>query len=138
MKAGLQGAATCIASGRSLSPACSSLPEPFPPAPPQREPARPWPRFLVTGHGPASTDAAADIALTRDYLHYLREEMGRAIDDFISFDEAYARTDWSRFSALPAFEAANRRDAYNTFLLMENESPAQERGRCGTIPADEA
>jgi glyoxylase-like metal-dependent hydrolase (beta-lactamase superfamily II) len=79
------------------------------------------PRFVVTGHGPASRDAGADIALTRDYLRYLRQEMGKAVDEFLTFDEAYARTDWSRFSALPAFADANRRNAYNTFLLMERE-----------------
>jgi len=80
------------------------------------------PRFVVTGHGPASRDAAADIALTRDYLRYLRAQMGLAVDEFMTFDEAYARTDWSRFSGLPAFDDANRRNAYNTFLLMERES----------------
>lgn len=80
------------------------------------------PRFVVTGHGPVSTDAQADIKLTRDYLLYLRQEMGKAVDDFVSFDEAYGRTDWSRFSSLPAFDEANRRNAYNTFLLMERES----------------
>lgn len=80
------------------------------------------PRFVVTGHGPASRDAGADIALTRDYLRYLRKEMGTAVEEFMTFDEAYARTDWSRFSDLPAFEDANRRNAYNTFLLMERES----------------
>lgn len=79
------------------------------------------PRFVVTGHGPASRDAGADIALTRDYLRYLRQEMGKAVDEFLTFDEAYARTDWSRFSGLPAFDDANRRNAYNTFLLMERE-----------------
>lgn len=80
------------------------------------------PRFVVTGHGPASHDAAADIALTRDYLRFLREKMGEAVDEFLTFDEAYARTDWSRFDRLPAFREANRGNAYNTFLLMERES----------------
>ena len=84
-------------------------------------------RASKTGHGPASSDAAADIALTRDYLRYLRQQMGEAVEDFAAFDEAYAKTDWSRFSMLPAFEAANRRNAYNTFLLMERESLAGER-----------
>ncbi|MFA7664917.1 MAG: MBL fold metallo-hydrolase [Burkholderiaceae bacterium] len=80
------------------------------------------PRFVVTGHGPASRDASADIALTRDYLVYLREQMGKAADDFVPFDEAYEATDWSRFAQLPAFAEANRRNAYNTYLLMEHES----------------
>jgi len=80
------------------------------------------PKVLVGGHGPASSDAPRDLALTRDYLRFLREEMGRAAQEMLSFDEAYARTDWSRFRDIPAFEAANRRNAYNTFLLMEKEA----------------
>ncbi len=85
------------------------------------------PRILVGGHGGHSVDAARDLVQTRDYLVYLREQMGRAVEDMVSFDEAYARTDWSRFAALPAFEAANRRNAYNTFLLMEREALAGGR-----------
>jgi len=38
------------------------------------------------------------------------------------FDEAYARADWSRFRGLPAFEQANRINAYGTYLLMEQEA----------------
>jgi hypothetical protein len=37
------------------------------------------------------------------------------------FDEAYARVDWSRFEHLPLFRAANRMNAYNTYLLMERQ-----------------
>ena len=79
------------------------------------------PRILVTGHGPPSRDAARDLQLTRDYLVFLRTAMGKAVDDFVPFEEAYARTDWSRFSALPAFEAANRINAYGQYLVMERE-----------------
>lgn len=80
------------------------------------------PRVMVGGHGAASTDAARDLSMTRDYLRFLREQMGRAAQDMTPFDEAYARTDWSRFSGQPAFDAANRRNAYNTYLLLERES----------------
>ena len=45
--------------------------------------------------------------------------MGQAAEDLADFDEAYAKTDWSRFAHLPAFEAANRRNAYNTFIRMQ-------------------
>ena len=83
------------------------------------------PRVLIGGHGEASFDASRDIALTRDYLVYLRERMGMAVQDFVPFEEAYAATDWSRFAHLPAFEAANRRNAYNTYLLMEREALAR-------------
>jgi len=47
--------------------------------------------------------------------------MGKAVEDLSPFDEAYAATDWSRFAKLPAFDAANRINAYGTYLLMERE-----------------
>ncbi|MBV8037668.1 MBL fold metallo-hydrolase [Roseateles sp.] len=81
------------------------------------------PAVIVPGHGPASTEALADLKLTRDYLQYLRDTMGRAAADMQPFDEAYAGTDWSAFEALPLFRAANRMNAYNTYLLMERGAP---------------
>ena len=78
---------------------------------------------VVPGHGPMTRSARADLEFTRDYLAYLRETMGRAARDMEPFDEAYARTDWSRFEHLPLFRAANRMNAYNTYLLMEHERP---------------
>jgi glyoxylase-like metal-dependent hydrolase (beta-lactamase superfamily II) len=79
------------------------------------------PRILVTGHGEASRDPQKDLALTRDYLVFLRKAMGDAVENFVPFEEAYAKTDWGRFAKLPAFEAANRVNAYGTYLLMEKE-----------------
>jgi glyoxylase-like metal-dependent hydrolase (beta-lactamase superfamily II) len=79
------------------------------------------PRIVVTGHGPMSTDPAKDLALTRDYLVFLREAMGKAVENFVPFEEAYAATDWSRFASVPVFEPANRVNAYGTYLLMERE-----------------
>jgi glyoxylase-like metal-dependent hydrolase (beta-lactamase superfamily II) len=79
------------------------------------------PAIVVPGHGPASTDVERDLVTTRDYLLYLRETMGRAAREFQPFDQAYERTDWSRFASLPAFEAANRSNAYGTYLRMEQE-----------------
>ena len=79
------------------------------------------PRILVTGHGPPSRDVARDLQLTRDYLVFLRQVMGKAVEDFVPFEEAYANADWSRFSSLPAFEAANRVNAYGQYLVMERE-----------------
>jgi glyoxylase-like metal-dependent hydrolase (beta-lactamase superfamily II) len=78
-------------------------------------------RAVVPGHGPMSTSAREDIELTRDYLVYLRESMGRAARNLDPFEEAYQATDWSRFEHLPLFRAANRMNAYNTYLLMERE-----------------
>ena len=80
-------------------------------------------KFLITGHGPVSTDPAADLVLTRDYLLFLRTSMGEAARNLEPFDDAYAKTDWSRFEGLPLFKAANRMNAYNTFLLMEQQGP---------------
>lgn len=74
---------------------------------------------VVPGHGPVSMTAREDLQLTRDYLAYLRETMGAAARDLEPFEEAYAKTDWSRFAKLPLFGVANRINAYNTYLLME-------------------
>jgi glyoxylase-like metal-dependent hydrolase (beta-lactamase superfamily II) len=79
------------------------------------------PRVVVPGHGEVSTTAREDLELTRDYLLYLREAMGAAARDMEPFEDAYARTDWSRFEHLPLFKAANRMNAYNTYLLMERQ-----------------
>jgi glyoxylase-like metal-dependent hydrolase (beta-lactamase superfamily II) len=80
------------------------------------------PRVVVGGHGPASTRAVADLALTRDYLVYLRDQIAAAFDEGLDFEAAYRRIDWSRYAALPAFEAANRRNAYQTYLNVEQEA----------------
>ena len=80
---------------------------------------------IVPGHGPVSLDARADLQLTADYLQHLRATMGAAARTLEPFEEAYAKADWSRFEHLPLFKAANRINAYNTYLLMEQEdSPA--------------
>lgn len=82
------------------------------------------PRVVVPGHGGASRDVARDLALTRDYLRFLRAEMGRAVEDLVPFDEAYRNTDWSRYAGEPAFEQANRINAHGTYVLMESEALA--------------
>ncbi len=80
------------------------------------------PKVLVPGHGGASDDPIGDLTLTRDYLKYVREQMGRAVAELLSFDEAYDQTDWSLYEQMPAFREAHRRNAYNTYILMERES----------------
>jgi len=82
------------------------------------------PEIALPGHGPVSRDVQRDLTMTRDYLLHLRRTMGQAVSDFVPFEEAYAKTDWSRFRALPAFEQANRVNAYGTYLLMEREALA--------------
>ncbi|MDO9073670.1 MAG: MBL fold metallo-hydrolase [Rubrivivax sp.] len=79
------------------------------------------PRLIVPGHGPVSTDPLPDLEMTRNYLAFLRQSMGEAAANLEPFEEAYARADWSAFSGLPLFRAANRINAYNTYLLMEQQ-----------------
>ena len=76
---------------------------------------------MVPGHGPASTQGRADLELTRDYLLYLRTSMGLAAKNMEPFEQAYQATDWSRYANIPMFQATNRMNAYNTYLLMERE-----------------
>ena len=80
------------------------------------------PRILVGGHGQHSTNAAKDLMLTREYLTFVRDAMRRAVEAGMDFEQAYASTDWSRFNKLPAFDAANRGNAFGTFLKAEQES----------------
>ena len=79
------------------------------------------PAVIVPGHGALSRQPLPDLKLTRDYLAFLRRSMGEAASNLEPFEEAYARTDWSAFEQLPLFRAANRINAYNTYLLMEQQ-----------------
>lgn len=79
-------------------------------------------QIIVPGHGPLSHEARKDMQLTRDYLIYLRTTMGEAARNLEPFDEAYAATDWTQFEHLPLFRVANRMNAYNTYLLLEQEA----------------
>jgi len=79
------------------------------------------PKYMIPGHGSASTTPVQDLKLTRDYLTFVRKAMGQAVKDFVPFDEAYQQTDWTQFSKLPAFLDANRANAFNTYLLIEKE-----------------
>jgi glyoxylase-like metal-dependent hydrolase (beta-lactamase superfamily II) len=82
---------------------------------------------VVPGHGAASTQPRQDIGMTRDYLQHLRSSMARAVEDFVPFEEAYATTNWSAFEATPMFPFANRMNAYNTYLLLEQEALGKKR-----------
>ncbi|MBT9613400.1 MAG: MBL fold metallo-hydrolase, partial [Burkholderiales bacterium] len=79
-------------------------------------------KVMVPGHGGVSHNAKKDLTLTRNYLLYLRKTMGQAVAELTPFDEAYAKTSWKQFEKLPAFNEANRANAYNTYILMEKES----------------
>ncbi|MGK2953982.1 MAG: MBL fold metallo-hydrolase [Thiobacillus sp.] len=80
------------------------------------------PKVLVPGHGAPSRTPRADLEFTRDYLKFLRTHMGKAARDLVPFEEAYEATDWSKYRAMPAFEEANRVNAYNQYLRLEQES----------------
>jgi glyoxylase-like metal-dependent hydrolase (beta-lactamase superfamily II) len=79
-------------------------------------------RAMVPGHGTLSRDPARDLTFTRDYLRYLRKAMGAAVAEMVPFEDAYRDTDWSGYAGVPAFEPANRINAYGTYLTMERES----------------
>ena len=40
----------------------------------------------------------------------------------VPFEEAYEKTDWSKYRDMPAFDEANRINAYNQYLRLEQES----------------
>jgi glyoxylase-like metal-dependent hydrolase (beta-lactamase superfamily II) len=76
---------------------------------------------IVPGHGPALHDVAQAVSFTAEYLQYMHEKMGAAVDELIPFAEAYESTDWSRYKNLPAF-VANRPNAYHIYLQLEQRS----------------
>ena len=78
------------------------------------------PHAIVPGHDPWAKDLTA-ITLTRKYLAFMREKMGAAVEDLIDFDEAYDAVDWSEYESFPAFEAANRKNAFQVYLSIEAE-----------------
>lgn len=76
---------------------------------------------LIPGHGPASKKPASTISLTRRYLAFLRDNMGEAVEELYTFDEAFDEIDWSEFENVPAFKEANRINAYQVYLSMTKE-----------------
>lgn len=79
------------------------------------------PKVLVPGHGAPSRDPKKDLIFVRDYLKYVRQEMGKAAKNFVPFEEAYRTTDWSKYRNMPAFNESNRVNAYNQYLRLEQE-----------------
>jgi glyoxylase-like metal-dependent hydrolase (beta-lactamase superfamily II) len=77
------------------------------------------PAFIIPGHGTSSTQAKQAIAFTRDYIHYVRDAMTKAVQKWVDFDAAYNGTDWSKYKDMPAFAANNRGNAYRIFLELE-------------------
>jgi glyoxylase-like metal-dependent hydrolase (beta-lactamase superfamily II) len=79
-------------------------------------------KVLVPGHGGIAKNPHKAVSLTRHYVEYLRETMGKGVEELRDFAEIYDETDWSEFENLPAFDEANRRNAYQVFLNLEKES----------------
>ena len=79
------------------------------------------PRVLVPGHGAPSHTPEADLVFTRDYLKFLRTELGKYARNLVPFEEAYKSVDWSKYRSMPAFNEANRANAYNQYLRLEVE-----------------
>jgi glyoxylase-like metal-dependent hydrolase (beta-lactamase superfamily II) len=77
------------------------------------------PKFIIPGHGKASTQAKEAIAFTRDYIQYVRSTMAVAVQDWTDFNVAYEKTDWSKYRDMPAFAANNRGNAYRIYLELE-------------------
>jgi len=76
---------------------------------------------LIPGHGPAAKNPNQAITATRSYLAKIRTVMAEAVENMDDFAETYDKADWSEFEKLPAFTAANRRNAYQVYLSMEEE-----------------
>ena len=83
---------------------------------------QPPPGYVIPGHGNPSADVREAVAVTRDYIVFVREAMRRAVADFVPFDQAYEAADWSDYAAMPAFDASNRGNAYRIYLDLEAES----------------
>jgi glyoxylase-like metal-dependent hydrolase (beta-lactamase superfamily II) len=82
-------------------------------------------KALIPGHGGLARDPLKAITLTRDYLAFLREQLGQGVEEMMTFDEVYRGIDWSQFKGLPAFGLGNRINAYQVFLSLEQELLAE-------------
>jgi glyoxylase-like metal-dependent hydrolase (beta-lactamase superfamily II) len=90
---------------------------------------------LVPGHGSVTRQPDKAISQTRHYLEFLRTQMAQAAARLEPFEEAYAKTDWSEFRDVPAFDEANRRNAYQVYLELEAESLDVDRRTVRKMPA---
>ena len=77
------------------------------------------PIHVVPGHGDA-TDMAQAIAETRDYLAYLRSEIGKVLDEGGTIEDGI-NIDQAQFSHLDVFEQIAKSNAQNVYMQMEWE-----------------
>ncbi|AOY90176.1 MBL fold metallo-hydrolase [Marinobacter salinus] len=80
------------------------------------------PKVLIPGHGRASQNAMEALDFTYNYLAFVRNQMKAAVENWVSFEDAYDQTDWSRYESLPAFDASNKANAYRVYLDMEKSA----------------
>ncbi len=85
------------------------------------------PKFIIPGHGKASTEAKQAIAFTRDYIQYLRKAMLAAVESWSDFNVAYEQVDWSKYKDMPAFASNNRGNAYRIYLELEQSQFRSEK-----------
>ena len=78
---------------------------------------------VLPGHGPLAKDPNELVKSTYNYLSLLKDNMQKAVEDWIPFEKAYEKIDWGEYMFMPAFDEANRRNAYNVFLFMEQTLP---------------
>lgn len=77
------------------------------------------PKFIIPGHGIASSAVREAIAFTQDYIEYVRAVMKSAVDNWTDFEAAYSQTDWSKYQEVPGFRNNNKGNAYRIFLELE-------------------
>jgi len=82
---------------------------------------KPTPKFIIPGHGAPDFDPANSITFTKNYIVYLREKMGAAVEQLNGFAETYNNTNWTKYKNVKTFTAANKGNAYRVFLEMESE-----------------
>jgi glyoxylase-like metal-dependent hydrolase (beta-lactamase superfamily II) len=79
-------------------------------------------QFILPGHGGVASTPNKTIELTLTYLKTLHTHMKKAVDEMLSFDDAYNTADWSEFETLPAFKEAHRKNVFSVFLSLEQAS----------------
>ena len=79
------------------------------------------PKTIIPGHGhPTNLERARKD--TRDYLFYLREEVGKSLDRGDTLQDAVDKIDQSGFKHLANFDQLARRNANQVYLEMEKEA----------------
>ena len=77
---------------------------------------------LLPGHGAVAKDPNSAIKQTLNYLKTVRSKMQFAVEEMMTFDEAYDSVDWSEFEDIPAFKSAHRINVFGIYLSLEEES----------------